>query len=321
MHILLIGATGQIGYALAQALSASDHQLTVMVRRMPQPTFAPNVRLVQVPEFTHAAFSQALQGIDLVIYGVGLPEQFAFDAGVFEQVNLGLFKQFLAALETTPVRRLVYISTYEVFKTVDGCIRESHQVSTLQSMTPYFQAMIQAYQLVQSTAARLPLQLTTIHPAAVYGGMDTGDGFTNYLENLIQWRLFKMPANVAGRYPVVHAASLADAIVRSLPHTGAFIVSEGMTSMPEMARALRKLTPSYVPITLPKALAYVSAAFLELVARIIRRRPILAKVQVDFITSGSEPVAAQAQHTLGWKPQSLEQGLQRYLRERKSFGR
>jgi nucleoside-diphosphate-sugar epimerase len=321
MHILLIGATGQIGYALAQALSVSDHQLTVMARRMPQPAFASNMQVLQVPEFTHAAFSQALQGIDLVIYGVGLPEQFAFDAGVFEQVNLGLFKQFLAALETTPVRRLVYISTYEVFKTVDGCIRESHPVSTLQGMTPYFQAMIQAYQLVQSTAARLPLQLTTIHPAAVYGGMDTGDGFTNYLENLIQWRLLKMPANVAGRYPVVHAASLADAIVLSLPHTGAFIVSEGMTSMPEMARALRKLTPSYVPMTLPKALAYVSAAFLELVARIIRKRPILAKVQVDFITSGSEPVAAQAQHTLGWKPQSLEQGLQRYLRERKSFGR
>jgi nucleoside-diphosphate-sugar epimerase len=321
MNILLIGATGQIGYALTQALAASGHQLTVMARRLPQPAFAANVQVHQVAEFTHAAFCQALQGVDAVIYGVGLPEQFAFDTGVFDRVNLGLFRQFLAALETTPVRRLVYISTYEVFQTIDGTIRESHPISALQGMTPYFQAMIKAYQLALGTAARIGLQLTTIHPAAVYGGMDTGDGFTNYLECLVNWRLHKMPANAAGRFPLVHAASLAQAIVLSLPHTGAFIVSEGMSSMPEMARALRQQTRSYVPLTLPKAVAYLSAALLELLSRITRQRPILAKVQVDFITNGSEPIATKAQQTLGWTPQSLEQGLARYLRERKQFGR
>ncbi len=321
MNILLVGATGQIGYALTQALAASGHQLTVMVRRTPQPPFAASVKVHQAAEFTHAAFCKALRGMDTVIYGVGLPEQFAFDTAIFDRVNLDIFRQFLDALETSPVRRLVYISTYEVFQSIDGTIRESHPVRSLHGMTPYFQAMIKAYQLALATAQRVPLQLTTIHPAAVYGGMDTGDGFTNYLECLVNWRLHKMPANVAGRFPLVHAASLAQAIVLSLPHTGAFIVSEGMSSMPEMARALRQQTRSYVPITLPKMLANASATLLELIARITRRRPILAKVQVDFITNGSEPLATQAQHTLGWTPRSLEHGLAHYLRERKLFGR
>jgi nucleoside-diphosphate-sugar epimerase len=191
----------------------------------------------------------------------------------------------------------------------------------LQGMTPYFQAMIKADQLAQDSAARIPLQLTTIHPAALYGGMDTGDGFTNYLECLVNWRLHKMPANVAGRFPLVHAASLAQAIVQALPHTGAFLVSECMSSMPQMARALRQQTRSYVPFTLPKVLAYASATLLELLSRITRQHPILAKVQVDFITKGSEPIATKAQQTLGWKPLSLEQGLARYLRERTQFGR
>lgn len=321
MKILLIGATGQIGYALTQALVAAGHTLTVMVRRMPQPSFAADVHVLQVPEFTHATFCQALQGIDTVVYGVGLPEQFAFDTRIFERVNYDLFSQFLAALETTPVRRLVYISTYEVFASINGTIRESHPISPVHGMTPYFAAMTRAYLLAQDTAARLSLQLTTIHPAAVYGGLDTGDGITNYLENLVNWRLLKMPANVAGRFPVVHAASLAQAIVVSLKHTGAFIVSEGMTSMPQMARALRLQTRSYVPLTLPKFLAYASAALLELLSRITQQRPILATVQVDFITNGSEPLATKAQQTLGWTPQSLDQGLARYLRERKNFGR
>jgi nucleoside-diphosphate-sugar epimerase len=321
MKILLIGATGQIGYALSQALATAGHTLTVMVRRRPQPDFVASVHVLQVPEFTHATFCQALEGVDAVVYGVGLPEQFAFDTGIFDRVNLDLFSQFLVALETTPVRRLVYISTYEVFASINGTIRESHPTSALQGMTPYFSAMIRAYQLAQDTAARLSLQLTTIHPAAVYGGLDTGDGITNYLENLVNWRLLKIPANVAGRFPVVHAASLAQAIVLSLQHTGAFIVSEGMTSMPLMARALRQQTRSYVPLTLPKFLAYASATLLELLSRITRQRPILARVQVDFITNGSEPLATQAQQTLGWTPQSLDQGLARYLRERKDFGR
>jgi nucleoside-diphosphate-sugar epimerase len=321
MKILLIGATGQIGYALTQALAASGHQLTVLARRLPQPAFAPHVQVRLAAQFTPTAFCQALQGVDAVVYGVGLPEQFAFDTGIFERVNLDLFRQFLAALQTTPVRRLVYISTYEVFQSIDGTIRESHPICALQGMTPYFQAMIKAYQLAQSTAQRIGLQLTTIHPAAVYGGMDTGDGFTNYLESLVNWRWHKLPANVAGRFPLVHAASLAQAIVLALPHTGAFIVSEGMTSMPDIARALRQQTRSYVPLTLPKALAYASATLLELLSRITRQRPILAKVQVDFITNGSEPLATKAQQTLGWAPQTLAQGLARYLRERTQFGR
>jgi hypothetical protein len=59
-----------------------------MARRLPLPAFAANVQVHQVAEFTHAAFCQALQSVDTVIYGVGLPEQFAFDAGIFERVNL-----------------------------------------------------------------------------------------------------------------------------------------------------------------------------------------------------------------------------------------
>ena len=315
MKVLLVGATGQIGCALTAALAASGHALTVLVRGARQ-GFPAGVRVLQAERFTPEVFADALQGMDIAIYGVGLPEQFAFDTGVFDRVNLDIFRAFLAALEKTPVRRLVYISTYEVFQAVEGQIRETHALTGLAGMSPYFQAMIKAYALAQAEAQRLGLRLTTIHPAAVYGGRNTGDGITNYLENLVRWNLLKMPANVAGCFPVVHAASLADAIVRSLDHAGAFIVSEGMTSMPELAQALRRQTRSYVPLTLPKPIAYASATLLEGLAYLTRLRPILARVQVDFITHGSEPVADKAKAELGWQPMTLDQGLARYLRER-----
>lgn len=320
MKLLLIGATGQIGRALTEALAETEHEVTVLLRQRDE-VVPSGVRAVQADSFTPEAFAQALEGQDAVIYGIGLPEQFAFDTTIFDQVNLEIFRRFLLAMEKTTVRRLVYISTYEVFEAVEGKIRESHAPAGLAGMTPYFQAMIKAYALALAEAQRIGLTLTTIHPAAVFGGRNTGDGITNYLENLVCWNLLKMPANVAGRFPVVHAASLANAIIRSLDHAGAFLVSEGMTSMPDLAKRLRKQMKSYVPITLPKPLAYASATLLEGLAYRTRMRPILARVQVDFITNGSEPLADKAQAELGWQPLSLDEGLAKYLRERNADNR
>lgn len=315
MKWLLIGATGQIGYALAHAMAAAGHDLTVLVRDR-RLVFPASVKVLQAPAFDAAAMRQALQGVDGVIYGVGIPEQFAFDPRVFEQINLDIFRAFLRELEATPIRRLLYLSTYEVFQPLDGQIRETHAPAGLAGMTPYFQAMIKAFALAQAEAQRIGLQLTTIHPAAVYGGRNTGDGITNYLESLIRWSVLRMPANVGGRFPVVHTASLSAAILRALEHTGPFLVSDTMTSMPEMARALRQQMRSYVPLTVPRPLAYASAALFEAGARLTGRRPILAKVQVDFITAGNEPLADKAREVLGFQPVTLAQGLARYLRER-----
>ena len=94
-------------------------------------------------------------------------------------VNLKLLQTFLHAMEKSALRRLVYISTYEVFAARDGIIRESHPTSALEGLSPYFQAMTKAYTEATAFAARTATALTTIHPAALYGGLNTGEGFTN----------------------------------------------------------------------------------------------------------------------------------------------
>jgi dihydroflavonol-4-reductase len=316
MKILLIGATAQIGYSLVPALTAAGHALTVLTRTHSRLAFAAPVRQLRESEFTPAVFEQALQGVDVAVYCVGLPEQFTFDARVFEQVNLGLFKTFTQALQASRVRRLLYISTYEVFTAQRGQIRETHAQSNPSTQSPYFSAMTRAYQHALAFAQNAGVALTTIHPAAVYGGLNTGDGFTNVLENLIHWRLWKLPVVLPGQFPLVHAHSLARAITSALEHEGAFLVSDGMSSLPQLARALREHTRSYVPPPIPAALAYAGVAPLEQLARWLRFRPMLCKAQLDFITMGVEPVNERARSTLDWQPMPLSEGLQQYLRER-----
>ncbi len=319
LNVLLVGATGQIGHALAQALTAQGVNLTVLVRRALPGRFAPSVRVVVAQSFTPAAFAEVLAGQDVAVYGVGMPEQFTFDAQVFEQVNHGLLKQFLVALEASPVRRLIYVSTYEVFASQDGVIRENHPVANEAGLSPYFAAMTRAYRHVLDRCQVLGVALTTIHPAALYGGLDTADGFTHFLENILNHRVWNIPTVLPGRFPVVHARSLAQAVLKAFDHAGPFIVSDGMTSLKSLALALRQQTHCYVPPSVPAPLAYAGTAMMEAVARALHLRPPLSRVQLDFITSGVEPRADKAAAVLGWQPWALDRGLKTYLEERPSL--
>ena len=313
MRILLIGATGQIGYSLVSALAQTSHPLSVLVRDRTKCPFPQTVRVLESRSFDAQAFRQTLSGIDHVIYSVGLPEQYVPDSGVFERVNLDLLKTFLVEMAHADASALTYISTYEVFQAIDGVIRESHPVASETGFSPYFQSMIRAYRLVTDFAARHDIRLVTIHPAAVYGGLNTGQGFTNYIENLLHKRLWRVPFVFDGRFPVVHIDSLAQAIIASLSGEGPYIASEQMTTLKTIALVLREHADSYVPLSAPVKLARAGATVLEWVARFTRTTPIMARVQIDFITQGIEPRSERITHELGWRPKTLDEGLAKHL--------
>ena len=316
MRILLIGATGQIGYSLTKALAQTTHHITVLVRDRTKRPFPETVRVFESRSLNPQAFRQALGGIDHVIYSVGLPEQYMPDTNVFERVNLDLLKTFLAEMANSGASALTYISTYEVFQAINGVIRESHPVVSEIGFSPYFQSMIRAYRLVTDFATRHDIQLVTIHPAAVYGGLNTGEGFTNYIDNLLHKRFWRVPFVFDGLFPVVHADSLAEAIIASLSGVGAYIVSEQMTTLKAIASVLRQHADSYVPLNAPVKMASAGATVLEWLARFAGTRPIMARVQIDFITQGIEPLSERIIDERGWCPRTLDEGLVEYLENR-----
>lgn len=316
MKILLIGATGQIGYALTTALATSDHQLSALVRNRGKLRFPSNLEIMHFARFDAPAFKRALVNVDHVIYAAGMPEQFVFDDDIFERVNVSLLRLFLEQIPDN-VKHVTYISTYEVFEDRSGIIRESHPLADARQMSPYYRSMIEAYQLVRQFDAGSSTSLTTIHPAAVYGGRNTNQGFTNYIENLLHKRFWRLPFIIEGRFPLVHVNSLTDAIIRSLDVPGRFIVSDEMTTLREIARTVRSYADSYVPLTAPASVARLGTYLLEALSHVTRRPPMMARVQIEFITKGWEPQADRAMRELGWRPLGLARGIQQYLREKR----
>jgi nucleoside-diphosphate-sugar epimerase len=312
MRILLLGATGQIGCALADRLSRTEHALTVMVRNA-KTAFPANVRVIEQREFSASAIGAALTEADHVIYGIGLPEQFTTDPGIFENVNCALLQTFLGELRKSSVRSLTYISTYEVFESVDNYIDEAAPIADESHMTPYFQSMVRAYRSMVQFAQENDIALTTIHPAAVYGGRNTGDGITEFLENLVARRWYKVPFITTTKFPVVHVDSLSGAIINSLAKPGAFIVSDQMTSLAEIARTARARMASYVPLTMPVNVTKFGVSVLEKAARLAHVKPFASSVQLEYLTKGWEPNPAKAVRELTFRPLPLADGIHRYL--------
>ena len=73
MHILLLGATGQIGYSLAKALAQTTHHLTVLVRDRIKHPFPQTVRVLEYRSLDAQALRLALSGMVHVFYRVGVP--------------------------------------------------------------------------------------------------------------------------------------------------------------------------------------------------------------------------------------------------------
>ena len=124
MRILVIGATGQIGYSLVNALGYTSHEITILVRDRSSRSFPEGIRILESSVFHIDVFENALKDIDHVIYTLGIPEQYQHDTGIFHEVNYELFKTFLDALTNTGPKKLTYVSTYEVFQAIDDVIQE-----------------------------------------------------------------------------------------------------------------------------------------------------------------------------------------------------
>jgi len=315
MRILMLGATGQIGHALTDAVSRTEHDVSVMVRST-RPRFPDNIRVIQSAEFTPDAIRAALEGADHVIYGIGLPEQFTRDPGIFEKVNCALLRTFLEELRKTGIRGLTYISTYEVFENINDLIDETHPIADESHMTPYFQSMVRAYRSVVEFAEKNGVRLTTIHPAAVYGGLNTGDGITQFLENIASRNWHKVPFITRTRFPVIHVDSLTGAIVKAIGKPGAYIASDQMTSLGEISQIVRGRIASYVPLTMPVPITKLGVSILEAAARLIGVKPFASSVQLEYLTKGWEPSPAKAVRELDWKPLPLTEGVERYLSAR-----
>jgi dihydroflavonol-4-reductase len=316
MKVLVTGATGKVGHAVALALAQRGEGVRALVRdpRRAARVLPTGVEPVQGDVTDPPSLEAAVQGCELVFNAMGIPEQWLADESRFDRVNAKGTEAVARAARAAGVRRLIHTSTEDVFHAEPGGRFDETQVADYPKGTAYERSKQRAEEL--ALAACDGLEVVIVNPAGVYGpGPAASAAFDkNLFEPLVRKRLPALPPGGLGVVFVEGAAS-GHLLAADRGRDGErYILCDRHVSLRELAETVVRVAGrGRVPPTLPAPLASLLARGGEALSRIIRRPPLLSRGQLHYFRWNAEPDSTKAQAELGWQPTSLEDGIRRTL--------
>jgi nucleoside-diphosphate-sugar epimerase len=316
MQVLVTGATGKVGHAVAQALISRGDDVRALVRdpHRAAGVLPAGVEAVRGDVTDPASVVAAVQSCELVFNAMGIPEQWLADETNFNRVNALGTKTVADAARASGVRRLIHTSTEDVFHAEkDGRFDET-QVADYPKGTAYERSKQRAEEL--ALEARDGLEVVIVNPAGVYGpGPSATASFDkNLFEPLVKKRL---PALVPGGLGIVFSEGVAQGqlLAAEKGRDGdRYILCDRHVTLRELADTVVRIAGrGRVPPTLPLPLARALAFGGEALSRVIRRPPLLSKGQLHYFTWNAAPDSGKAQSELGWQTTPLEEGIRRTL--------
>ena len=316
MKVLVTGATGKVGNALAAALLERGEEVRVLVRDPDRAAsvLPSGVEVAKGDATEPATLAPAVAGCELVFNAMGLPEQWFADEGIFDRVNAVGSGDLAAASRQAGVRRFIHTSTNDVFHAEQGASFDESEVATYPKGTAYERSKQEAERRVLSQRDGMEVVIT--NPTGVYG---PGPSSSHTLENGLFRPLVekKLPAMVPGGMGLV----FVDGVVQG--HLAAaevgkdgerYILTDAYVELPDLAREVVRIAGrGRVPPTMPLPVAKAFATVGEGISGVIKRQPMLAKGQLHFFQWQARADATKAQRELGFTPTPLEDGLRRTL--------
>ena len=314
--VLVTGATGKMGHAVATALAARGDEVRALVR---DPDAAANVLAAGVePRRGDAtdpdSVAAAAQGVELVFNAMGIPEQWRADEDDFERVNAQGSANVARAAREAGARRLVHTSTIDVFHADRGAPFDESTLADYPKGTAYERSKQHAEELV--LAERDGLEVVIVNPAGVYGpGPTASVSFDDDMfVPLVRKRLPALPPGGLGLVFAPGAASGHVLAAEKGRDGERYILCDGYATIRELAeRVVEVAGRGRVPPSLPRPLAKGLATAGEGLSRLIRRPPLVSRGQVYFFDWQARPNSARAQRELGFRPTPLEDGLRATL--------
>jgi nucleoside-diphosphate-sugar epimerase len=312
--ILVTGATGLVGNAIARRLAERGDRVRALVRdpARARGMLPAEVELVAGDVTAPESLVAATEGARLVFHAAGLPEQWQRDEGIFDRVNRGGTANALAAAKRAGVERVVYTSTMDVFAAPTGGTLVESNVDAAPKATAYERSK-QAAEREAEAIARTGLDVVYVNPSGVYGPSPVVTALNVFFQRVL---LGKVPMLPPGGLSVVYVDGVAGAHVAAAERGKRgerYLVSDGHVSIRELATMILEAegrgrrAPADAPVLLAKALAAVSAP----VARAIGVEPMLPPSVLSFLLWDARVDATKAERELGFVKFPVKEGVKR----------
>jgi nucleoside-diphosphate-sugar epimerase len=299
MRVLLTGATGFVGRAVLERMSALANIELIAAVRKPASEFVGGVTSIQVAGLeADTDWHQALEATNVVIHCAArvhvMNDQSSDPLAEFRQVNvegtLNLARQAAAA----GVKRFIFVSSIKVNGegTAPGASYNADDVPA--PVDPYGISKMEAEQGLRALAAETGMDVVIIRPVLVYG-----PGVKANFLSMMRWLQRGVPLPFGAIYnkrSLVALDNLVDLIVTCIDHPAAanqtFLVSDGEDlSTSELLRGMG------IALGKPARLLPVPSGLLEQGARLLGKQALAQRLcgslQVDI---------SKTRELLNWTP-------------------
>ncbi|MGH2962436.1 MAG: NAD-dependent epimerase/dehydratase family protein, partial [Solirubrobacterales bacterium] len=255
MRVLVTGATGKVGNAVARRLAERGDDVVALVRDpvRAREVLPSGVELAPGDVTNLASVREAAAGAEGVINCMGLFEQWLPNAATFEEVNAIGALNVIAASRQAGASRAVHTSTIDVFDAEPGGTVREDRVATYPKGTAYERSKQRAEELVLGEA-RHGIEVVIVNPSAVYGpGPWARAGLDRVLADAIRGRL---PVVTPGGMTLAFVDDVADGHIEAFDRgrpSERYILADGFATTREVCAAAAEVagrgrTPRTMPV-------------------------------------------------------------------------
>ncbi|MGI4815288.1 MAG: hopanoid-associated sugar epimerase [Janthinobacterium lividum] len=314
-RVLVTGASGFVGSAVARVAVAAGAQVRVMVR-----STSPRgnleglpVEIVEGDMLDAASMERALHGIDVFFHVAADYRLWAPRPAEIMHANLEGTRIVMEAALRQQVRRIVYTSSVATLNLHDaqGPVDETSPANASQTIGAYKQSKVAAERLVERMVAEAALPAVIVNPSTPIGPRDIRPTPTGRV--IVQAAQGKMPAFVDTGLNLVHVDDVAQGHLLAYAHGRIgerYILGGDDVSLGDMLGTIATLSGRRPPtLQLPRWPLYPIAAVAEGLARFTGREPFATLDGLRMSRYRMFFSSAKAQRELGYSARPYQDAV------------
>ena len=314
MKVLVTGATGFIGKAVAERLLRRGDEVRVMTRDASQgmPAGLESAEVVEGDITDRVAVERACDGVEVVFAIAGTFREPDLSDERYREVNVEAPRYLVEAAREKGVRRIVHCSTCGIHGSIEG--PPASEQYPVRPVGIYEITKAEGESVALSRGRELGVEVVVIRPTPVYGPGDTRLLKLFKLANKRHSLIFGK--GVAG-YHLVYIDDLADAFVLAgdkpnVAYESFLIGGPEIPSLNDLFAALgRVLKRDKQKIwRLPATPLWLAGWLCEAVCRPLGVKPPIYRRRVEFFINNRAYDIGKAKDLLGYRPKTrLADGL------------
>lgn len=319
--VLVTGATGFLGGALARRLASEGVKVKALARRPNRDRYISGIENIEVINgdiLDAARMNEVTQGCDGVFHVA------AELGGSYQKqrpVNVEGTQNVMRAAENAAVKWVVHVSSIAIYGYPDGSVPVITEATPPRpSRVPYNLTKLEGEKALIAAAKNVPY--TIIRPGMIYGSHSAM--WTKNMFSLARRNPTPFVGDGSGSTHPIYIDDVVDMMLVMATHPGA--VGEAFNCTPDPAPTWREFLGQYsalaghqnwlsLPVPLIKLIAPLAEGVLSL-----RGEPQDIPQLVGYITRPLVYSMQKAREKLGWQPKvKLDEGIQNcvpYLREK-----